>query len=65
MAGLQHGLAAIAEAGRLDGRDLEASPQLIDHQRGERLTLHILGNDEQWLAGARIFSALVTKYGEI
>ena len=48
---LQHCLAAIAEAGRLDGRDLEAAAQLVDHEGRQRLALHVLGNDEQRFAG--------------
>ena len=48
---LQHGLAAIAEARRLDGRDLQAAAQLVDHQGGQRLVLDLLGDDEQRLAG--------------
>ena len=48
---LQHGLAAIAEARRLHGRDLEAAAQLVDDERGERLALDVLGDDEQRLAG--------------
>ena len=48
---LEHGLAAIAEARRLDGRDLEAAAQLVDDERGERLALDVLGDDEQRLAG--------------
>ena len=47
----QHGLAAIAEAGCLDGRDLQAAAQLVDDQRGQRLALDLLGDDEQRLAG--------------
>ena len=34
---LQHGFAAIAEAGSLDRRHFEPAAQLIDHQGGERL----------------------------
>ena len=48
---LEHRLAAIAEARRLDGRDLEAAAQLVDDQRRERLALDVLGDDEQRLAG--------------
>ena len=48
---LQHGLAAVAEAWRLDRRDLEPAAQLVDHQRGDRLALDILGDDQQRLAG--------------
>ena len=44
---LQHGLAAIAEARRLDGRDLQAAAQLVDDERGKRLALDVLGDDEQ------------------
>ena len=47
----EHGLAAIAEARRLDGRDLQAAAQLVDDERGERLALDVLGDDEQRLAG--------------
>ena len=47
---LQHGLAAVAEAGGLHGHGTEGSTQLVDDDRGERLTLHILGDDEEWLA---------------
>src|SRR3974377_1435353 len=42
---LQHGLATITEAGSLNGRDLEAAAQFIDHQGGERLAFDVLGND--------------------
>ena len=48
---LQHGLAAIAEARRLDGRDLEAAAQLVDDERRQRLALDLLGDDQQRLAG--------------
>ena len=48
---LQHGLAAIAEARRLHRRDLQAAAQLVDHERGERLALDVLGDDEKRLAG--------------
>ena len=44
---LQHGLAAIAEARRLDGGDLEAAAQLVDDERGERLALDLFGDDQQ------------------
>ena len=47
----QHGLAAIAEARSLDGRNLEAAAQLVDDESGERLPLDVLGDDEQRLAG--------------
>ena len=44
---LEHRLAAIAEARRLHGRDLEAAAQLVDDERGQRLALDILGDDQQ------------------
>ena len=48
---LEHGLAAVAEARRLDGGDLEAAAQLVDDERGQRLALDVLGDDQQRLAG--------------
>ena len=48
---LEHGLAAVAEARRLDGRDLQAAAQLVDDERGERLALDVLGDDDERLAG--------------
>src|SRR6266508_3096625 len=48
---LEHCLAAIAEAWGLDRYDLEATAQLVDHERRERLTLYVLGDDDQRLAG--------------
>ncbi len=47
---LQHGLTAVAEAGRLDGSDLQAAAELVDHERGERLALDILRDHEKRLA---------------
>src|SRR5258706_10723597 len=44
---LEHRLAAIAEARCLDGRDLEAAAELVDDQRGQRLALDVLGDDEK------------------
>ena len=48
---LEHGLAAITEARRLDGGDLQAATQLVDDQGGERLALDVLGDDQQRTAG--------------
>ena len=48
---LEHSLAAITKTRRLDGSDLKAAAQLVDDQRGERLTLHIFSDDEQRLGG--------------
>ena len=48
---LQHGLAAVAEAGRLDGDGLEGAADLVDDQGREGLALDVLGDDQQRLAG--------------
>ena len=47
---LEHRLAAVAEAGRLDRGHLQAAAQLVDDQRRQRLALDVLGDDEQRLA---------------
>ncbi len=47
----QHGLAAIAEARCLHCCHFQTAAQLVDDQRGQRLTLDLLGDDEQRLAG--------------
>src|SRR5262249_4745668 len=44
---LEHGLAAVAVAGGLDGAALEGAADLVDDQRGQRLTLDLLADDEQ------------------
>ena len=49
---LEHLLAAIAKAGRLDGGRLERAAQLVHHQRRERLAIDFFRDDEQRLAGA-------------
>src|SRR6516165_2317962 len=48
---LEHGLAAVAEAGGLDGGDLEPAAKFVDDEGGERLALDVLGHDQQRLAG--------------
>src|ERR1700757_385803 len=48
---LEHGLAAVAEAGGFDGGNLESAAELVDDEGGERLALHVLGHDQQRLAG--------------
>src|SRR5690606_25005614 len=48
---LEHLLAAVAEAGGLDGQHVERAPELVQHQRGESLTVHVLGDDHERLAG--------------
>ena len=50
---LEHGLAAIAEAGRLDGGGLQRAAQLVDDQRRQRLTLDVFRDDEQRAAHPR------------
>ena len=44
---LQHRLAAIAEARRLDGGDLEDAADVVDDERRERLALDVFGDDQQ------------------
>ena len=46
---LEHLLAAIAEAGGLDGGALERAAELVDDERRERLALDVLGDDEERL----------------
>ena len=48
---LEHPLAAVAEARRLDGDGLERAAELVDDDRRERLALDVLGNDQQRAAG--------------
>src|SRR5690606_37894909 len=47
---LQLGLAAVAEAGRLDGGRLEDAADLVEHERRERLALDVLGDDHELTA---------------
>ena len=47
---LEHGLAAIAEARRLDRRDLEPAAQLVDDKRRQRLAFDVLRDDDERLA---------------
>ena len=46
----EHGLAAIAEAGSLDGGALQRAAQLVHHQGRQRFALDVLGDDQQRLA---------------
>src|SRR6185312_4265570 len=48
---LQHGLAAVAEARRLDGGDLQAATQAVYDQRRQRLALDVFSDDDERLAG--------------
>ena len=43
----EHRLAAIAEARRLHGRNLEAAAQLVDDERRQRFAFDFFGDDEQ------------------
>ena len=47
----EHRLATITEARRLDGRDLQATAQLVDHEGRERFAFHIFGHDHERTAG--------------
>ena len=47
----QHGLAAVAEAGSLDGADVQHAAQLVDHQGGQRFAFDVFGDDQQRTAG--------------
>ena len=48
---LEDGLAAVAEAGSLDGADLERAAELVDDEGRESLALDILGDDHEGTAG--------------
>src|SRR4051794_6357701 len=48
---LQHGLAAIAEARSLDGRDLQTTAETVHDKRGQGLAFDVFGDDDQRLAG--------------
>jgi hypothetical protein len=47
----QHGLAAVAEARRLDGHDLQDAADGVDHQGGQRFAFDFFGDDQQRTAG--------------
>src|SRR6185312_4166424 len=47
----QDRLATVTEARRLDGGDLDDAADGVDHQGGQRLAFHFLGDDQQRLAG--------------
>src|SRR3546814_3246246 len=44
---LEHFLATIAKARRLDGGDLEDATQVVDDQRRERFAFDVFGDDHQ------------------
>src|SRR5581483_5056006 len=45
---LEHPLAAVTEARRLDGDGGERAAELVDDDRRERLALDVLGHDHEW-----------------
>src|SRR6185295_5114582 len=46
-------LTAVAEAGRLHRGRVQRAPQLVDDERGQRLALDVLGDDEERLTEPR------------
>ena len=48
---LEHLLAAVAEAGGLDGGAVQRAAELVDDERRERLALDVLGDDERAASG--------------
>jgi len=46
---LEGGLAVVSESWRLDGADIDASAQLVHHQRRERLAVDVLSDDHERL----------------
>ena len=54
----EHRLATVAEPWRLDRSDCQASADLVDDQRRQRLAIDVLGHDHQRTAGrTRTFSS--------
>ena len=49
----EHRLTAVAEAGRLHRGSVQRAPQLVDDERGQRLALDVLGDDEERLTEPR------------
>ena len=54
---LEHRLAAVAEAGGLDGGDVERATELVDDEGGERFAFDVFGDDDEGLAGLRRLSS--------
>ncbi len=48
----EHGLATVAEAGSLDGRDVQRAAQLVDDEGRERFAVDVFGDDDEGLGGA-------------
>jgi len=53
---LQHGLAAIAEARRLDGGNLETTAETVHNERGQGLAFDVFGDDHSGLPVCTIAS---------
>ena len=49
----EHGLAAIAETGRLYRGDVQGAAKFVDDQRRQRFAFNILGDDQHRLAHLR------------
>jgi chaperonin GroEL len=47
----EHGLATVTEAGSLDRHAAQRAADLVDHQRRERFTLDLFGDQQEGLAG--------------
>jgi hypothetical protein len=50
---LEHGLAAVAEAGGLDGGDLQGAAHFVDDEGSEGFAVDVFGDDEQGASGLR------------
>ncbi|MNI34806.1 hypothetical protein D3C73_888060 [compost metagenome] len=48
---LQHGLATVAEAWSLDGRDFNDATHVVHDQSRQGFAFNVFGNDQQWTAG--------------
>src|SRR5690606_37003468 len=48
---LQHGLATVTEAGRLDGNNLDDTAHVVDYQGSQRFAFNVFGNDHQPASG--------------
>jgi hypothetical protein len=46
----EHGLAAVAEAGSLDGADVEGAAELVHHEGGKGFAFDVFGDDQEGLA---------------
>jgi hypothetical protein len=46
---VEHGFASIPEAWRFDCNARQRTAQLVHHQRGERLAVDVLGDDDEWM----------------